>query len=263
MLSFLVDLAREGGELARRLRLEVLADSSSISCKSNLKDLVTAADRQVEAFIRSEIRGRYPAHGIYGEELGRLNPDNPYCWVIDPIDGTASYIHNQPFYCTSIGLQYRGCSQFGAVYCPVLQELYQAERGGGAFCNREPIRVLDHGRLADSQAGTGFSCLRAGWRENNNLPYFCALAQEMREIRRFGSAALDLCYVAAGKLDVFWELNLQEYDIAAGSLILSEAGGQISDLQGGDDWPRQGLLASNRVLHREILPFFNGYRRPD
>lgn len=263
MLSFIINLAREGGDLARELRSSVLLEPSQISSKSTLKDLVTAADRQVEDFVSAEIRRHYPGHGIYGEEHGRSNQDSPYCWVIDPIDGTASYIHNQPFYSISIGLQYRGRSQLGAVYCPVLQELFYAERGQGAFCNQQPIRVIDHGRLADSHASTGFSCLRAGWQTVNNLPYFCAIAKEAREIRRFGSAALDLCYVAAGKLDAFWELNLQAYDIAAGSLILEEAGGQISDLQGGPDWPRQGLLASNTVLHSEMLPFFSGYQRPD
>lgn len=262
MLPFITNLAREGGELARQLRSSVLQEQSQIDCKSTLKDLVTAADRQVEEFVSAEISRRYPDHGIYGEEKGRTNLDSPYCWVIDPIDGTAAYIHNQPFYSISIGLQYNGRGQAGAVYCPVLQELFYAERGQGAFCNQQPIRVINHGRLADSHVSTGFSCLRAGWEEINNLPYFCAVAKEAREIRRFGSAAMDLCYVAAGKIDAFWELNLQPYDIAGGTIILEEAGGQISDLRGGSDWPQQGLLASNRVLHQEMLTFFSGYQRP-
>ncbi len=263
MLPFIIKIALGGGDLARQLREKIILDHTQISSKSTLKDVVTEADQQVEDYVVEQIRERYPEHGIYAEERGKHNADSPYCWVIDPIDGTASYIHNQPFYCISIGLQYQGQSQLGAVYCPVLQELYYAERGQGAFCNNQPIQIIDHGELLNSHASTGFSCLRAGWKTGNNLPYFCAIAQETREIRRFGSAAMDLCYVAAGKLDTFWELNLQLYDVAAGSLILQEAGGQISDLQGGDNWPLQGLLASNGRVHREMLKFFSGYQRPN
>ena len=254
MLPFIINLAREGGELARQLRSSVLQEQSQISCKSTLKDLVTVADRQVEEFVSAEIRRRYPSHGIYGEEQGRSNLDSPYCWVIDPIDGTASYIHNQPFYSTSIGLQYNGRGQAGAVYCPVLRELFYAERGQGAFCNQQPIRVIDHGRLADSHVSTGFSCLRAGWEECNNLPYFCAVAKEAREIRRFGSAAMDLCYVAAGKLDAFWELALAPWDVAAGILVIREAGGIMTRLDGRDAQVGHGpIVASNGLLHAWLL----------
>ncbi len=263
MLEFISDLARHGGEMAASLRKKMGSDSSGITSKATIRDVVTEADRAVENFIIGKIRERFPEHGIYGEENGRLNQDSPYCWVIDPIDGTASYIHHQPGYSTSIALQYRGRSQYGAIYCPVLQELFAAEQGKGAFCNGEKIQVCDHGALSESHVGTGFSCLRAGWKNHNNLPYFCEIAKEAREVRRFGSAALDLCFVASGRLDAFWELNLQPYDIAAGTLIVSEAGGQISDLCGGEHWPVQGMLASNKTLHTAMLEFFAGYHRQE
>jgi myo-inositol-1(or 4)-monophosphatase len=262
MLEFISDLARQGGELAAKLQSNISA-VSGIERKATLRDVVTEADKEVENFIVGKIRQRFPEHGVYGEENGYVNQDSAYCWVIDPIDGTASYVHHQPGYSTSIALQYQGRSRYAAVYCPVLHELYAAEEGGGAFCNGERIRVCDHGPLSESHVGTGFSCLRAGWKEHNNLPYFCEIAKEAREVRRFGSAALDLCFVATGRLDAFWELNLQPYDIAAGTLIVLEAGGQISDLAGGDNWPRQGMMASNKKLHQKMLEFFKGYKRQE
>jgi myo-inositol-1(or 4)-monophosphatase len=263
MLEFISDLARQGGEMAASLRKKMGADSSGITSKATSRDVVTEADRAVENFIIDRIRQRFPEHGIYGEESGHVNPDSPYCWVIDPIDGTASYIHNQLGYSTSVALQYQGLSQYGAIYCPVLRELYAAEQGKGAFCNGTRVHVCDHGTLVESHVSTGFSCLRAGWEKRNNLPYFCAIAKEAREVRRYGSAAMDLCLLAAGRVDAFWELNLQLYDIAAGTLIVSEAGGQISDLRGGEDWPLQGMLASNKVLHATMLEFFAGYQREE
>ncbi|MFA6929127.1 MAG: inositol monophosphatase family protein [Lentisphaeria bacterium] len=263
MLDFITDLAHQGGELALHLRKKMGRDLSGVSKKSTLRDVVSEADREVEDFVIEKIRERFPEHGIYAEENGRITSASPYCWVIDPIDGTASYIHNQPGYSISLALQYQGQSRYGAVYCPVLQELYAAEQGGGAYCNQEKIQVCDHGSLAESQVSTGFSCLRSGWKKRNNLPYFCEIAKEAREVRRFGSAALDLCFVAAGKLDAFWELNLQLYDVAAGTLIVSEAGGQVSDLQGRDRWPQQGLLASNKRLHPDMLNFFQDYHREE
>lgn len=261
MLEFICDLAQQSGELAANLQKKLSLSSLQIEHKATMRDVVTEADKQVENFIISKIHQRFPEHGIYGEENGYLNRGSAYCWVIDPIDGTASYIHHQPCYSTSIALQYQGRSRCGAVYSPVLRELYSAEEGRGAFCNGERISVYDHGPLSESNVGTGFSCLRAGWKEQNNLPYFCEIAKEAREVRRFGSAALDLCFVAAGKLDAYWELNLQAYDIAAGTLIVSEAGGQISDLTGADNFPEQGMLASNKTLHLEMLSFFKGYQR--
>lgn len=263
MLHFIKELAYSAGQLARRLRQDISLSNLRISGKANDKDLVTLADRQVEDFVIDKIRKQYPDHDILAEESGLAGLVSPYRWVIDPIDGTASYIHDQPGYCVSIALQHQGCVKYAAIYAPVFDQLYHAELGGGAFCNDEPIQVIDHGNLSQSHVATGFSCLRAGWQECNNLPYFCAVAQEAREVRRYGSAALDLCWLAAGKVDAFWELNLQIYDIAAGLLIVNEAGGKICDLQGGDDFPRQGMLASNsETMQKTLLKFFKGYKRP-
>ena len=261
MLGFITEIARMGGELAKDLRIEMGQNPDAIKSKESAKDLVTEADQKVEEFLISKIKELFPEHGIFAEESGRSDSASDYCWVIDPIDGTASYIHNQPGYSLSIALQHKTVSKYAAIYCPVLQELYSAECGKGAFCNGEKIQVIDHGSLFDSHVATGFSCLRAGWENNNNLSYFCEIAKEAREVRRYGSAALDMCFVAAGKIDAFWELNLNIYDVAAGVLIVEEAGGEISDLHGENNWPEMGILATNKVLHEKMLSYFKNYTR--
>ncbi len=263
MLHFIKQLASSAGQLAQQLRNDIGGSGLQTSSKANDKDLVTLADRQVEDFVIAEISRRYPEHGILAEESGLASSASPYLWVIDPIDGTASYIHEQPGYCVSIALRQQDRTQYAAVCAPVFNQLYHASLGGGAYCNDKPIRVIDHGDLSQSQVATGFSCLRAGWDKINNLQYFCALARQAREVRRYGSAALDLCWLAAGKIDAFWELNLQEYDVAAGSLIVTEAGGEICDLQGGNDYPRQGMLACNgAAMQKTMLEYFKEYKRP-
>lgn len=261
-LAFALRIARHGGDLAHAAQRTFADTDSQVQTKDSIRDVVTEIDQRVEAELTSEIRRCYPEHGIYGEETGQYQSDREYCWVLDPIDGTASYIHQQPTFTLSLALQWRGETIIGVVYAPALGEMYQASQGGGAFCNDRRIRVTRHAQLEEAMASTGFSCLRAGWK-SNNLPYFNAIAPVVRCIRRFGSAALDLCYVASGREDVFWELNLAPYDYAAGLLLVREAGGVCTDLLGGDQIKTQGLLATNGVLHQRMLEFFKGYQRPE
>jgi len=246
--DFLREIITEAGRITLAYREQT--DTLAVDRKFE-KDLVTEADLAVDRFLVGEIKKRFPDHAVYSEEYGR-QAGNDYCWVIDPIDGTTSFLHGQPFYSVSIGLKKSGEGLWAAVYTPVLGELFEAEKDRGATLNGKPIKVSRRDRLADSVLATGFACLR---REQpyNNLPFFNRLVPQLRDVRRTGSAAIDLSYVACGRLEGFWELYLFEYDVAAGFLILSEAGGQISDFSGGTRLIPQEVLASNGTLHDELV----------
>jgi len=247
-LEFLRRLAEDAGRIAlaeaRRL------SPAQITLKGD-KDLVTVADRRVEAHIVREIRAAFPDDAILAEESGN-HPGGPRRWIVDPIDGTASFVHGQPFFAVSIALEEHGQTIAGAVRAPRLRETYLAARGHGAWLGRRRLAVSPRPRLAEAAVSTGFACLRAGWTENN-LPAFCRVAPQAREVRRYGSAAIDLAYVAAGRLEAFWELNLKPYDVAAGALLVSEAGGRITDRDGSGNWPANGIVASNGLVHDELL----------
>ena len=239
--------------------------------KATDKDLVTKADRAVELLLRKQLTDAFPTYNFYGEETGgtkpskarrKLHDTNQFTWVVDPIDGTLSYVMHQPFWCVSVGLWRNGEPVAACICAPVLKETYYAEKGEGAFCNGTPIHVCPHGKLKDSVLSTGFSCIRSGWTEVNNLKYFNAFCLACRGVRRFGSAALDMCYVASGRTDAFWELNLQPYDIGAAWLVLTEAGGVVTDLHGNTNFPKEGILVAPPELHAEMLPYFKDYRRP-
>ncbi len=211
------------------------------------KDLVTATDKQVETFIVDQIQDRFPDHGIWGEETGKKNAASEYCWIIDPIDGTTSFFHGQPYYAVSIALKKHEQIIAGAVYAPALGQLFHARIHEGAWLNDRPIQVSGTTSLTDSVMATGFACLRSGM-EPNNLIHFNRIVPQLRDIRRCGSAAIDLCYVAAGKVDAFWELNLNVYDVAAGVLMVTEAGGEVTDFTGGPGFPENGIVAANPML---------------
>ncbi|MCG8615495.1 MAG: inositol monophosphatase [Desulfobacterales bacterium] len=251
MISFISNLAREAGNICLEERTRL--SSEDLSFKS-AKDIVTVADQRVEAFIVSTIKESYPDHSILGEETGATSGSAPFRWIIDPIDGTTSFVHNQPFYGVSIALEESGSIIAGVVYAPVFDELFVAEKGNGAFLNQKPIRVSDTTRMDQAVMATGFACLRAGWAENN-LTYLNRIAPELRDVRRYGSAALDLCYTACGRLDGYWEMNLNLYDIAAGVLILREAGGIVSDFKGGEEFPQTGLAAAPPDLHTKLIDY--------
>ena len=258
MIELLKETAFQAGKIAladmERLSIE------NIHNKSNVLDLVTDTDRKVEEFIVSRLKKHFPAYGIYGEETGKDHADSEYCFIIDPIDGTASFTHKLPNWGISIGLTRNGQVIAGVIYQPVMDKLYYAERGKGSYCNGRKLACSNRARLCDAIAVTGFYCLREGWKEENNLRYFSRIAPHLCDIRKFGSAAVDCCKVAEGIIDFYWELCLQPYDMTAGAIIASEAGALVTDLHGGNNYPAMGLLISNVPLQKEVLPFFTDFQ---
>lgn len=254
MLDFIARIALEAGNIALSER-ENMSDSA-IHYKND-KDIVTDVDRKIENFIVREIQKTYPEHGILGEEHGRSgNSDSEYLWVIDPIDGTTSYAHGQFYYSVSIALLKNSKPILAAVYAPRLNENFTAALGKGAFLNGKRIYVSKRDKLINSVLATGFACLRAGM-EDNNLPAFNRIVPKLRGIRRCGSAALDMANVACGRFEGFWERNLNLYDIAAGDLIVREAGGMVTDFHDGSDYPAHGTLATNGLVHAELVHLLN------
>lgn len=247
MREFLEAIITRAGQIALEHKAR-LADVR-VDRKSS-KDLVTEADVAVERYLVEQIRQRFPDHAIVGEETG-THAGGAFRWIIDPIDGTTSFVHDQPFFSNSVALEKDGQLILAAVNAPALGELFIAEKGAGAALNGKPIRVSNADQLIDCVLGTGFACLRANL-AHNNLPYFNRIAPIVRGVRRFGSAAVDLCYVACGRLDGFWELNLQLYDVAAGRLILTEAGGTFTDFAGKTENLLRENLATNGRIHNEL-----------
>ncbi|MFW2331401.1 MAG: inositol monophosphatase family protein [Nitrospinota bacterium] len=215
-------------------------------------DLVTEVDIECEKTIIEIIKDTFPEHAILAEESG-LSVDSQSRWIIDPLDGTTNYIHKFPFYATSIAFEYNGQIKVGVVYDPTRSELFTAKQNCGAKLNGEKIRVSKTDSLINSLLATGFP-YNIKDAENNNLAQFERLAKSTQAIRRPGAASLDLCYVAAGRLDGFWEFYLQPWDIAAGSLIIEEASGTLSLLDGGKlDIYKKNIVASNSIIHSELL----------
>ena len=250
MLHFIKKLAQEAGAIC--LAEDRLFSSTDVDFK-NSRDLVTFVDKKVEAFIVDKIGEFYPDHSIIGEETGVTDTGSAHCWIIDPIDGTTSYFHRQPYYSVSIAYQYEGITRLGVVYAPALGQLFSAEKNGGAYLNdTERLSVSSTDHLLQSVLATGFACLRAG-REINNLVYLAEILPKIRDMRRCGSAAIDLAYVAAGKVDGFWEMDLNIYDVAAGVLLVHEAGGKVYDMVGKDNYPADGIVASNPFIMESIL----------
>lgn len=224
------------------------------------KDLVTRLDLEVEALLVGAIRERFPRDAILAEERpAPLAGGSGWQWIIDPLDGTTNYVHRLPFYSVVIALADPAGLAAGLVYAPKLGELFTARRGAGARLDDRPLRVSRTTRLVDALGVTGFACLRANL-ARNNLPLVAAIAPRLRGLRRFGSAALDLAYVAAGRTDFFWELHLQPWDTAAGVLLVREAGGVVTDLRGDPAGPyfTEAILAAAPGVHAEALAILRG-----
>jgi myo-inositol-1(or 4)-monophosphatase len=229
--------------------------------KKGTIDLVTEVDLAVERMFRALIAERFPDHQILAEELGgaAVVPPGP-CWVFDPIDGTTNFAHGLPIFCASLALEIDGIAEVGAVYDPNRRELFTAERGGGAFLNGAPMRVSSAARLVDAMLVTGFP-YDVHSRVDEIVGLFGAFVGQARAVRRLGSAAIDLCYVAAGRLDGFWETDLKPWDIAGGALIASEAGGRVTSIDGGGFTSRGGqVLATNGHLHDAMLAVITSFR---
>jgi myo-inositol-1(or 4)-monophosphatase len=222
------------------------------------KDLVTEMDERSQELIVRLLLAEFPDHGIFAEEDITGRRDAEHVWVIDPIDGTTNYVHGYPVFCVSIALERKrpgGGSDLlaGVVHAPALGETFEAHAGGGATLNGEPIRVSAASQLIDSLLATGFACVRDDLCDDN-VTIFADIVRRVQGVRRPGSAALDLAYVAAGRFDGFWELNLSPWDTAAGVLLVEEAGGQVTDFEGERRFEqKKEIVASNRVLHPAIL----------
>ena len=229
--------------------------------KKGAIDLVTEVDIEVERIFRAMIVDRFPSHQVLAEELGGSAdaPPGP-CWVFDPIDGTTNYAHGLPIFCSTVALEIDGVPTVAAVYDPTRRELFTAERGGGAFLNGRAIRVSEARTLLDAMLVTGFP-YDVHRRVGEIVGLFGEFVGRAQAVRRLGSAALDLCYVAAGRLDGFWERDLKPWDIAGGSLIVQEAGGRVTNMEGAPFSSRGGqVLATNGFVHDAMLEVIRKFR---
>lgn len=243
-----VDAARKAGLLLR----EHLGGAREIEFKGAV-DLVTEMDKRSEALIIADLKGAFPDHGILTEESAEVKTSTGNRWIIDPLDGTTNYAHGLPFFCVSIAFESAGKILLGVVYNPMLDELFVAAPGEGATLNGRNLRVSSTETLDKSLLATGFPYDLRTSRENN-LDNFASFTVRAQAIRRAGSAALDLSYVAAGRFDGFWEMKLKAWDVAAAALIVTEAGGRITDFKGGEFSIFGGrCLASNGLIHDEML----------
>jgi myo-inositol-1(or 4)-monophosphatase len=252
-LATAVEIVVRAGEihLARR-------DSGFEVSKKGEIDLVTEVDFECERMCRSVIGERFPDHDIHilGEEFGGAAPDAPrsrYRWVFDPLDGTVNYAHGLPIFCASLGLEIDGRSEVGAVYDPTRRELFTAERGDGAYLNGRALAVSPAADLPEALLVTGFP-YDVRTQAADLVELFGAFLGRARAVRRLGSAALDLCYVAAGRFEGFWEQRLKPWDVAAGALIVEEAGGRVTGMDGSPFDPAAAhLVASNGRVHEQML----------
>jgi len=229
--------------------------------KKSAIDLVTEVDLAVERMFRALIAERFPDHQVLAEEMGGAAsvPSGP-CWVFDPIDGTTNYAHGLPIFCASLALEIDGVPELAAVYDPNRRELFTAERGGGAHLNGVPLHVSSAAQLVDSLLVTGFP-YDVHARVDDIVGLFGAFVGRARAVRRLGSAALDLCWVAAGRMDGFWEADLKPWDVAGGALVVAEAGGRVTATDGSAFTSRGGnVLASNGVIHDAMIDVIRTFK---
>jgi myo-inositol-1(or 4)-monophosphatase len=243
------ELAREAGALLLSYFGKV-----AIEYKGDV-DLVTAADRNAEELIVARIRKEWPGHDLVGEEGSRRETGSDFRWYIDPLDGTTNFAHGYPVFCVSLALEYRNERVAGVIFDPTRDELFSAERGAGARLNDRAIHVSQTPRLAESLVATGFPSHKR--HKNPNIHFYHQITLRSHGVRRAGSAALDLCYVACGRYDAFWEFNLNSWDTAAGVLLVQEAGGLVTNFAAGPfSIDSREVLASNGLLHDELITEF-------
>ena len=257
MLNIAIDAARNAGNII--LRSIDKLDRIKIEVKAQ-NDFVTQVDRKAEEVIIEAIHKAYPQHGILAEESGTYNEDSEYMWIIDPLDGTTNFLHGFPQYAVSIGLQLKGRMEVAVVFDPFKNELFSAARGDGAQLNGKRLRVTDHKGIKGALLGTGFP-FKQPQHLDTYLETFKAVHPQAAGIRRAGSAALDLAYVAAGRLDGFWEIGLSPWDMAAGVLLVREAGGIVTDFSGEGNYLETGNVVAGAskvfpALFETIKPHF-------
>ena len=252
-LTFTLNTAKNAGQILinnHRQKFEIAYKNEKMD------DLVTEIDTKSERFIMHTIEENFPDHRILSEECGGNSvTGNKYRWIIDPIDGTTNYSHGHDYFAVSIGLECDGEMILGVIHAPNLRKTYYAEKGKGAFCNETPIKVSSGNSVKKALLATGF---HAGNKEKN-IPYFEKILLSSQAIRRCGAATLDLCMLAEGVLDGFWEFGLKPWDVAAGKVIIEEAGGKITNIDGTPFTLEGGqILATNGLIHEELAQFFRG-----
>ncbi|HSV85018.1 MAG TPA: inositol monophosphatase family protein [Levilinea sp.] len=254
VLDDLINSARQAGAIIRA----GYEQDHQVMMKGEI-DLVTEMDRRVEDFLLSAISARFPGHTIITEESGLHPGASDHCWYIDPIDGTVNYAHHLPWFVVSLAYAEAGQMKYGTIYEPLRDECFSAARGQGAWLNDRPIRVSSTSALIAALFSTGFP-YDVATAQNNNVAQFVNLTKLSQGVRRSGSAALDMAYVGCGRLDGFWELQLQPWDIAAGALIVKEAGGVVTNVHGSRDLmqPPFSIAVSNPRLHPLFLAALNG-----
>ncbi|HYL34487.1 MAG TPA: inositol monophosphatase family protein [Bryobacteraceae bacterium] len=260
-LEISAEIAREAGALLskyfeRRVTYELKGEH----------DLVTEADRASEQLVIERLRSHFPAHSIVAEEGGGHSGSSEFCWYVDPLDGTTNFAHGFPVYNVTMALEQSGVVVAGVIFDPERNEMFASERGSGAYLNHRRIRVSKVGRIEDSLVATGFPSKKR--HQDVNVHFYYQLAMLSHGVRRAGAAALDLAYVASGRLDAFWEFGLNPWDMAAGILLIEEAGGRCSDMRGNPASLRgPHLLADNGLLHDSVVAefgevFSGRYRHP-
>jgi len=254
MLNVAIEAAREAGKF---LKLSVGKVRSVEVKQGEERNLVSEIDRGAEERIIAIIKRHYPTHAILAEESGGSRAPAEFRWIIDPLDGTTNFLHGVPIFCVSIGIERKGEVVGGVVYDPNLDEMFTAEKGSGAFVNGKRLKVSTSGSLAESLLVTGFPYdITAN--PNNAVEHFVHFLMAAQGIRRLGSAAMDLSYVAAGRFDGFWEVSLNPWDMAAGALFVQEAGGRMSDMRGQPlSIYQKTVLASNGLIHDAMVAVVN------
>jgi myo-inositol-1(or 4)-monophosphatase len=249
-LDTAVSIARESGALLA----EMYKTPLEISYKRP-SDLVTEADKRSEKLIIERLHKTFPTHAVISEEGGGQKIQSDYCWHVDPLDGTTNFAHKFPVFCVTLGLAYKDEIVAGVVYDPTREEMFNAEQGAGAFLNGQRIHVSKYGKLSESLLATGFPPFDN--RHDINIELFLEFTHRSHGIRRAGSAALDLCSVASGRFEAFWELRLNSWDKAAGMLMIAEAGGRVTTLHGERQPVASAeIFGSNGLVHDEMLPVF-------
>jgi myo-inositol-1(or 4)-monophosphatase len=249
--NFVINLSKGAGNILR----EGYGKKHQIDYKGPI-DLVTEIDKQSEDYIVKKIRERFPSHSIIAEESGTHEGSKGNRWFIDPVDGTSNYAHGLPMFAVSIAYEENDEMRFGCIYEPLRDECFFAEKGAGAILNEKPIHVTSTSSLIKSMLVTGFPYDIQ--KKNDNIEHFSNILREVHSIRRLGSAALDLAYVAAGRLDAYWEIEIYPWDIAAGTLLVEEAGGNVTTYHNEPIYmrPPYDVIASNGVIHNDLLTFF-------
>jgi myo-inositol-1(or 4)-monophosphatase len=260
MLNTAVKAARRAGSVITRASQNL--DILQVHSKTH-NDYVSEVDHAAEKAIIETLLEAYPNHAILGEESGELGDNADYLWIIDPLDGTTNFLHGFPQYCVSIALQHRGSLEQAVIYDPNRNDLYTATKGRGAFLNDRRIRVGKRVRLQEALIGTGLP-----FRDFTHIDTYLAMFKDMMQktsgLRRPGSAALDLAYVATGWYDGFWEIGLSKWDIAAGALLVQESGGLVGDFEGNESWLETGnIIAGNPKIFGQILQVLGPHLTPD